>query len=539
MTFFASRSPLLPTAVGISLFLLATAGSAAEGAGTVAGPLTVAEKSGFRATSRSGEVIQFIDDVSRHASHLQRFEFGRTANGRSLVCAAVAQPAVREPAQLVGDPRLVVLLLGNIHAGECAGKEALLMLLRELSQHPEHEWLKHLVLLFVPNYNADGNDNVGLDNRPGQVGPADGMGRRENAQGLDLNRDYIKLDSPECRALVGLIDQWDPHLFIDMHTTNGSRIRYALTYDVPHNPAAPAGIRSFLRHEMMPAITGELENQGIATFFYGNFNRDHTRWTTFGDSPRFGTEYMGLRGRLSILSEAYAYISYEERIVASREFVRQCLDFAILRADAIRHMLDEIRHQAADPITRSTEDHRVSIRSRVTPLKDRVSVRGYDISEPPGDRDAEPTHFLDDRPRDYEVEFYTQYEPTLTVRRPSAYLIPADQKEVLERLRYHAIKFEPLTADATRNVEYYVVTSVKRSAHPYQGRHLLQVEAETRTHMRLIPQGTMVVRTDQPLSNLIVYLLEPMSNDGLATWNLFEPEPAAGSEFPVLRVVND
>ena len=108
----------------------------------------------------------------------------------------------------------------------------------------------------------------------------------------------MKLDSTECRALMELVNRWDPHVFIDMHTTNGSWHRYALTYDVPHNPASPASIRTYMRQTMMPWVTSELEKKDIATFYYGNFNRDHTRWSTFGDFPRFGTEYMGLRGRL-------------------------------------------------------------------------------------------------------------------------------------------------------------------------------------------------------------------------------------------------
>ena len=319
----AMRSTQWQCAVVSSWLLLAHPLWAGETPTTEASPLTVAEKSGFRATSRSAEVIEFINTIAHQADHVRSFEFGRTVEDRSLMCTVVTQPPVREASALANDPRLVVLLIGNIHSGECAGKEALLMLLRELSHEPDDQWLHNLILLFVPNYNADGNDAVSRDNRPGQVGPAAGMGRRENAQGLDLNRDYMKLDTPECRALVGLINQWDPGLVIDMHTTNGSQHRYALTYDVPHNPASPASLRGFMRQEMMPAITSTLEHQGVATFYYGNFNRDHTRWTTFGDAPRYGTEYVGLRGRMSILSEAYAYITYEERIKASR--VRQAV----------------------------------------------------------------------------------------------------------------------------------------------------------------------------------------------------------------------
>jgi hypothetical protein len=196
------------------------------------------------------------------------------------------------------------MLLGNIHSGECDGKEALLMLARELALTSNHPWLKQAVLVVVPNYNADGNDQVSVNNRPGQVGPVRGMGRRETSRGFDLNRDFVKLETAEGRALVRLIDQWNPHVFIDCHTTNGSVHRYPLTYDIPHNPAVAAPLREFLREEFVPEVTERMRTAGFETFYYGNFARQQTRWESFGFEPRYSTEYVGLRGRIGILSES-------------------------------------------------------------------------------------------------------------------------------------------------------------------------------------------------------------------------------------------
>ena len=254
----------------------------------------------------------------------------------------------------------------------------------------------------------------------------------------------MKLDSTECRALMELINHWDPHVFIDMHTTNGSWHRYALTYDVPHNPASPTSIRNYMRQTMMPWVTNQLEKKGIATFYYGNFDRDHTRWSTFGDSPRFGTEYMGLRGRLSILSEAYAHDTYQQRIIASREFLRQCLDFIAPRTNAIRQLLDEVRHEAKASARQAAGDL-VAIRSQVTPLEEKVIVRGYKPASQPREQRVRPTES-----EDYSVDFYTHFVPTMTVRRPTAYLIPAGQKEILDRLRWHGVALENTTEDQKR-----------------------------------------------------------------------------------------
>ena len=92
------------------------------------------------------------------------------------------------------------------------------------------------MILLVPILNADGNEKIDPKNRPGENGPADGVGTRANAQGLDLNRDFVKLESPEVRALVKLFNAWDPALVVDCHTTNGSKHRYTLTYDGPRYP---------------------------------------------------------------------------------------------------------------------------------------------------------------------------------------------------------------------------------------------------------------------------------------------------------------
>ena len=135
--------------------------------------------------------------------------------------------------------------------------------------------------------------------------------------GLDLNRDFIKLDSPEVRSLVRMLDAWDVDVLIDTHTTNGSLHQYDLTYDVPHNPAANQASVRWMRKEMLPNVTKEMAAIGIPTFFYGNFSDDHKRWESFGHEPRYSTEYMGLRGKMGILVESYSYASYQRRIDAT------------------------------------------------------------------------------------------------------------------------------------------------------------------------------------------------------------------------------
>jgi dipeptidyl-peptidase 4 len=497
-------------------------------------PRTVAEQSDFRATSRSDQVQQFIDALTARAPHVRRLDFGKTVEGRSLTATIIAQPPVAGPLDPTADPRLVVLLLGNIHSGECDGKEALLMLMRELAQQPEHPWLKQCVLLFVPNYNADGNDRMKKDNRPGQVGPDEGMGQRANAQNLDLNRDFVKLETPECQQLIALANQWDPHIFIDAHTTDGSRHRCALTFDVPHNPAAPARVRDYLRQEMMPEVVRQLDAQQIATCYYGNFNRQYTQWIPYGDEPRYSIEYFGLRGRIAILSESYAYITYEQRIMATRAFLRECLNFAASRASAIRQLLDDTRHEAVAAPNSGALPPTVPIQSEMAAQREKIVIPGFNRV-----MDANGQMVTTDEPRDYTVESLADFRPTLSVRRPSAYVLLPAAATLVERLRRHGVRLHQLAADEELDVESYQLQSLERASSPYQGHRLTHGQVELRAGRRTAPRGAWIVPLAQPSSALIVQLLEPQSADGFLAWDVFDPPLTANCEYPVWRALRE
>ena len=206
--------------------------------------LTVAEKSDFKATARYTEVVELCDRLAAASPNVRKVEMGKTGEGRSIPMLVVADPPVSTSPRRPNRGKLVALVIGDIHAGEVCGKEALPMLVREIVETPGHPFLKDYVLLVAPIYNADGNERISKTNRPHQVGPEEGMGQRGNARDLDLNRDFVKLEAPETRALVRTFNTWDPHLFIDTHTTNGSFHRYTLTYEGPLNPAGDPKIRA-------------------------------------------------------------------------------------------------------------------------------------------------------------------------------------------------------------------------------------------------------------------------------------------------------
>ena len=346
------------------------------------------------------------------------------------------------------------------------------------------------------------------------------MGVRENAAGLDLNRDYVKLDSPEVRALVRFFNKWDPALFIDCHTTNGSYHRYTITYEGPVCPAGDGKLIALVRDEMLPEISRRLEKRsGYHSFFYGNFSRDRSRWETVPAIPRFGTHYVGLRNRIAILSESYSYAPFRDRVLATRDFVRTILEYAAENKGKLRTLLREARKEKDD----------IALRHQMKPLPRRATILGFEEERKDGRTVATKT------PKDYTVEYLGVAEPTLSVRRPYAYLFPASWSKVVENLQRHGIAVEELREDIELDLEIYRIDKISKRA-IYQKRQLIEVEAAPRKEARRVAAGTIVVKTHQPLGTLAAYLLEPRAEDGLCAWSFFADGVREGTDYPVLRL---
>ncbi len=485
---------------------------------TAAPLLTTAERTDYQATARHEEVLSFCEELGRRSPHVRLEYFGTTHAGRKLPVLVLGNPppAGRTP----DDARWVALVVANIHGGEVDGKEAVLALARDWTIPRPHPLLRHLIVLVVPNLNADGNDQFGRNNRPGQNGPAL-VGTRANAQGYDLNRDFTKLDSPEIRALVDLIRRWQPEILIDCHTTNGSRHRYVLTYDGPRYPDTDAPLSRWARAELFPAVERRFqERTGWAIAPYGNFSPDRRRWLTYPALPRYGVQYYSLRGGLSILSESYSYAPFRDRVRATAAFVTCCLEVIVEKREPLKDILK------APP----RDEACVVLRTEAAALG-RRTIRGYAEREEAGRRI--PT----DEPRDYEIEELSGVRPRETVRRPAVgYALPAGCDAIAATLRRHGIIVQELCEDIDVTAEVYRLKAVRVAAQAYQGRKMAEVEVESAVAVRRLLAGSWFVPADQPLGRLAAYLLEPRSEDGLAAWGLFNDHLQPGGEYPVLRI---
>jgi Zinc carboxypeptidase len=479
---------------------------------------TTAEKSNYRETTRYADVLRIMDAASRAAPDLIRIDtFGYTFEGRAMPLAVVGHVTDKRPETVRASGKTVVYVQGNIHAGEVEGKESLLVLLRELSAGQHREWLDSLVLLIAPIYNSDGNERVEMNHRGVQNGPIAGMGQRPNAQDYDLNRDHMKLDAPEARALVGLFTRYDPQVIMDLHTTDGTRHAYYITYSIPMHPSTDSSIVRLMRTRWMPEVTRTIKQKhGWDYYYYGNLQGqgEDRGWYTFDYRAMFNNNYAGLRNRFGILSEAYAYATFEDRIKATSWFVEEVLNFAMRNAT-------QIRRETARADAESLVGKRLALRADFEKAAQPVTILMGEVEEIRNPLSgARMLNRLDVSTPERMAEFGT-FRPTDTERVPRSYLVPASLTDVIDKLSTHGVKMTTLSSARSVRVEKFRIdsTTVGRE---FQGHTERTLYGAYEVTTESVPAGTVVVSTEQPLGRLIFSLLEPRSDDGFLDWNVLD-----------------
>jgi hypothetical protein len=493
---------------------------------------TTPERTNYEQTSRYEEVRAFLSTVDQSSDIVHVTSFGHSFEGRPLPLAVVGRVVDARPATVRASGKLRVYIQANVHAGEVEGKESAQALVRAIALGRHATWLDSMVLLVAPIYNADGNERVSLANRGPQHGPIGGMGTRANAQGLNINRDYMKLETPEARSMVKLLNDYDPHVMLDLHTTNGSRHAYHLTYEVPNNPAADSAIVQLSQKEWMPAVIRAVRSKYKWEFHsYGNVEGQAPArvWRTVEDLPRYSHNYWGLRNRFGILSETYSYLTFRDRITAASGFLEEVLDFAHTNAARLRRI-------AEDTDNRPLIGQELSLRSKskrsgqmveilmgeteeeINPYSGRVMQRRRDVRNP-----------------EMMWEEAT-FESTETERVPAAYYVPAELKAVVERLQTHGIRLERLTRSAALQLEEFQIESSQVSQQTVENHRERTVTGKYAPVERTLPAGTYRVAMNQPLARLAFYLIEPRSNDGLLTWNFLDQNNPI--TYPILRTRN-
>jgi hypothetical protein len=541
--------------VGILLTIL-FAGITAWPAAQSPGLRTRAETTSFEHTSRYDDVRAVLERLAAAEPRLVHLTtFGRSEEGRGLPLAVLGSPAPRDPAVARATDKPRVLILANIHGGEVEGKEAALILARRLGGGDLRRLLDRVTVLVAPLYNADGNERVSVSNRPSQFGPFGGVGTRENANGLDLNRDFIKLEALESRHLVSLLNAWDPHVVVDLHTTNGSYHAYHLTYAPALAVNADATLLQATR-DLLSSARQVLADRGWRSYSYGNFvsegalDRELTRpqagapaWRTFDARPRFVTNGVGLRNRIAILSEAYSYLSFERRVRVTEAFVETLLGLIARRAVGLTALTARLDRETASAGQRGALGS-FGTRGRLAPLDGAVRILVGDVRTRPHPRTGKPmTVMLESVARPVLMQDYAGFTPAEQVRVPKAYVIPSGEHDamasrIVALLQRHGVALEPLAAPVRLQAECATPSEVTRAERVFQGHREVRLTGVTYARRTIdIPAASVRVPLGQPLARLVFHLLEPTSDDGVVTWGYLDEWVKPGVPVPIYRVL--
>jgi hypothetical protein len=529
------RGPVIVLALASTLTASALTRQTAPG---LEGITTTPEKTDYKETSKYADVIAFLEAIDKASPRVHLTTFGTTNEKRSLPLAVVGAPdATAQAVKQTG--KLRVYIQGNIHGGEVEGKESAQMLVRDLAAGTHDDWLKSIVFLIAPIYNADGNERFALNNRGPQNGPLGGQGQRPNAQNLDLNRDHMKLDSPEARGFVTLMNDYDPHVSLDLHTTNGTRHAYMLTYSPPLHPGTDAGIIGLLRKEWFPAVTASIKRKyGWNYFYYGNLGEGRgggqdaaqPRWATFDHRPRFNNNYIGLRNRFALLSEAYAYATFQDRILATNRFIDEALTFAAKHADRIK-------------ASTAAADRRTIVGTEL-PLSGALQHTGTieilmgEVAEEKHPVDGHTINVRKDVETPKSVADYSTFRGVNPERVPSSYYVPSTLRDAVDRLTAHGIVLTPLKSATRVEVEEFRIDASETAATAFQNHHERMLKGAWIAAERELPAGTLRIDLRQPLARLAFYLLEPRADDGLVNWNVLDAALADAKVYPIVRSRN-
>lgn len=477
---------------------------------------TPAEADGLLQTPDAATTFAFLDRLDAASDRIEVRRFGTTPEGRALrvVIAGEARP-----------DRALVFVQAGIHAGEIEGKDAGLMLLAAIAANDRRarRWLEHATLVFVPILNLDGHERRSRFNRINQNGPVE-MGWRGTGQRLNLNRDYLKADAPEMRALLALINEVNPDILIDSHTTNGADYQYDLTWSMDDTVVQHPRLRAWQEQALVGRVQSRLERQGhlVAPYIELNDPTDPLKgFTNFGASPRYSTGYAVARGRVGLLLETHMLKPYPVRVRATLDVLSAILDDIAAHPGELRAATRQVD---ADTVARAADaGASVPVQVENAGIAEDFAFKGYAFTITQSEVSGGPWIRYDPgQPKTFTVPFYRKVKVAQALKPAAAYAIPQQWTALVERLRVHGVRLQRIAHDARVPAEVSLVSKPQFAPASFEGRVAI-TGFEHRREMREMPlrAGDWLVPMDQPLANVALHILEPDAPDSALRWGDF------------------
>jgi hypothetical protein len=507
--------------------------------------LTTSERTEWVETGLYSEAVDIARRLER-ASHLVHvFNVCETPEGRQMIGMIVSKDRAFTPAAAARTGKAIVMIQSGIHSGEIEGKDTVLMLVRDMTvTGTRASWLDHAIFVIIPVFNVDGHDQFSPYHRMSQSGPRL-TGLRATAQRLNLNRDYIKGDSPEMRGWLSVFNSWMPDFLIDNHVTDGSDIQYDVTWDMARNQDIAEPARSWVNERFIPELDKRMAESGHLVAPYGALRaavggKREFYMEVF--SPRYSHIYAAVQNRPSLLVETHSLKAGKTRAWADYDIMRHSIDTILLDPEALRSAVRKADqdlvafagNRSAPPVYLGGT---VSAKSR--PLVYHALKTGTFKSEISG---SMITRYLPD-PDDISTVIHDQIDTVTSAQMPLGYLIPAAWKVFADELALHSVVMERTTKPIMQEFETYRLSGVKFGPGVFEGRVSVNFETSLVKEKRVIPAGSWWVPMTQRRSRLILAMLEPQAPDSLVHWgfsnSIFEGGGQAGPYLmePVARMM--
>jgi hypothetical protein len=485
------------------------------------GWVTRFETSDFQESPRYDETMAYFRRLADHTGLAEMISFGRSPQGRELVCLVVAGGKEFTPEEAQASGKAIVLIQNGIHAGEIEGKDACMLLLREmLVTKAKAGLLEHLILLVIPILNVDGHERISPFNRLNQLGPRE-MGWRTTSQNLNLNRDYMKADTLEMQALLKLYSRWLPDLTLDNHTTNGADYQYHITYGIERHDHIDPDLSAWAGEKFLPYVVSRVEQDGFLTAAYVELKGKELEEGILAQPalPRFSTGYAALQNRVCVLVETHSLKPFENRVHSTKAFNTAALEYV----NAHHQVVKELSRSADEETLRKFRDEKTPLPLEFAAADDFELLRfkGFEILEEESPITGTNIVRYTDRKAAFDVPLYNKCMVKEQVGVPYAYLIPGEFNDIIARIRLHGIAVGSTVSAVTLQVRRYKLTDVRFASRSYEGRQRVECDVKTFREEVTVPPGTAIVFTQQRTLRVIVNLLEPRGPDSYLRWGFF------------------
>jgi len=495
---------------------------------------TTGELSHFQKTGRYIEVERLCKAfATKFPDQVDCITFGTTPEGRKMRALVLADSkkgllAFWNKKQ----KRPVIYFQGGIHAGEIDGKDAGFWLVRQILEKEANpkllEALKKVTLVFVPVFNVDGHERFGKNNRPNQIGPEE-MGWRTTSQNYNLNRDYLKAESPEMQALIKLLDTWDPVVGLDLHVTDGAQFQHDIAIVTEPSFQGPPELREAAK-EVEASLLASLKAQGhLPLGFYPAFKKPDnpaSGVSLYVSPPRYSQGYLAIRNRMGILVETHSWKDYAARVKATRDILEDVIILAAQKGSQWRKLINEVDSRFSNSVGQT-----VNLSFEATDKHQEIEFLGYKYSREESEVSGGmvPTYFPN-QPEVWKIPLYSELVPKVSANIPEGYVVPKPFASiVVPKLKAHGIKYTEISDDVgDKELGLFRSDNFTFAQKPFEGHQNLNVAGEWKKEHVTINPGDIFVTTRQPKAQVVLHLLEPKAPDSLLFWgffnNRFEPK---------------